>query len=104
MVVGEQRGDHCRLLMFFHLGGGRVKLILPEFGVSSGMIILSDGGLLFLIILAIRKRFFLMRMMHVPIQIKLEIFKHIPGGGVIPSRLLLFYRFGRMVASTRQLL
>lgn len=104
MVVGKQRGDHCRLLMFFHLGGGRVELILPKFGVPSGMVILSDGGLLFLLILAIRKRLLLMRVMHVPIQIKLEIFKHVPGGGVIPSRLLLFYRFGRMVASTGQLL
>ena len=104
MVVGEQRGDHGGLLMFFHLGGGRVKLILPKFGVSSCVLVLSDGGLLFLIILAIRKRFLFMRMMHVPIQIKLEIFKHVPGGGVIPSGLLLFYGFGRMVASAGQLL
>lgn len=104
MVVGEQCGDHGGLLVLFHLGGGGVKLIFAEFGVPSGVFILSDGGLLFLIILAIRKGFFFMRMMHVSVQVKLEIFKHVPGGGVIPSGLLLFYGFGRMVAPAGQLL
>ena len=79
MVVGEQGGDHGGLLMFLHLGGGRVEFILTKFGVPSGVLILSDGSLLFLLILAIGEWFLLVRVMHVPIQIKLEIFKHVPG-------------------------